>query len=99
MNTQEKLNKQLFEAVASMKDASEVEAFFSDLCTYKEIEYMAQRIESARLLMQGETYAKVAKQVSVSTATLSRVNRCVQHGEGYNVLLRRFLESSEENTK
>ncbi|UKI14184.1 MAG: YerC/YecD family TrpR-related protein [Clostridiales bacterium] len=57
-------------------------AFFEDLCTYKEIEQMAQRITAARLLLEGNTYARVIERTDISSATLSRVSRCIQHGSG-----------------
>lgn len=62
-----------------------------DLCTRKEVEQMAQRIRAARLLMEGKTYTQVIEQTNISSATLSRVSRCVQYGEGY----RRFIQPEE----
>ena len=64
-----------------------VRALFDDLCTRKEIENMAERIYAARLLLEGNTYAQVMQQSSISSATLSRVSRCVQYGKGYSQLL------------
>ena len=49
----------------------------------KEIEQMAQRVESALLLKQGLTYSQVIEQTNISSATLSRVSRSLQYGEGY----------------
>ena len=54
-----------------------------DLCTKKEVEKMAERIYAARLLLQGKTYTQVIGDADISSATLSRVSRCVQYGTGY----------------
>lgn len=62
--------------------ADDVEEFVKDLCTYSEIENMAQRLYSAKLLLEGKTYAQVIEETQISTATLSRVSACVKHGDG-----------------
>jgi len=74
---------ELYSLIASLETAEDCEMLFSDLCTYKEIEQMAQRIKAARLLMEGRTYTQVKECCDISSATLSRVSRCVQYGEGY----------------
>ena len=56
--------------------------FFEDLCTVKEISDMAQRLEAAKLLLDGSTYEQIVKTVEISTATISRINRCIQYGTG-----------------
>ena len=61
---------------------------FEDLCTTKEIENMAERLHAARLLLEGNTYNQVMTQSDISSATLSRVSRCVQYGKGYSALLK-----------
>ena len=77
----------LYELIASIDDPDDIRALFDDLCTRKEIENMAERIYAARLLLEGNTYAQVMQQSSISSATLSRVSRCVQYGEVYSRLL------------
>ena len=52
------------------------------LCTVKEISDMAQRLEAAKLLLDGSTYEQIVKTVEISTATISRINRCIQYGTG-----------------
>ena len=74
---------ELYKLIASLETPEDCEKLFSDLCTYKEIEQMAQRIKAARLLMDGKTYTQVRENCDISSATLSRVSRCVQYGEGY----------------
>ena len=63
-------------------------ALLSDLCTVKEIEQMAQRVKAAKLLIEGKTYNQVIEETDISSATLSRVSRCVQYGEGYSKFLK-----------
>ena len=78
----------LFELIASITDPDDCKALFRDLCTAKEIENMAERVYAARLLLEGKTYNQVIAQTDISSATLSRVSRCVQYGEGYRKLLK-----------
>ena len=84
---QKKLND-LYALIASIDRADDCRALFEDLCTVKELENMAERCYAARLLLEGNTYAQVMEQCSISSATLSRVSRCVQYGEGYSRLLK-----------
>ena len=78
----------LFELIASIEDPEDVRALFDDLCTRKEIDNMAERVFAAKLLLQGNTYSQVMSQADISSATLSRVSRCVQYGSGYSKLLK-----------
>ena len=71
--------------LSSMEDCR---ALFEDLCTRKEMEKMAERVYAAKLLMEGKTYNQVIAQTDISSATLSRVSRCVQYGKGYSKLLK-----------
>lgn len=73
---------ELYSTLASLQTEDDVKTLFEDLCTYKEIEQMAQRITAARLLLEGNTYARVIERTDISSATLSRVSRCIQHGSG-----------------
>lgn len=73
----------LFDVIISLGSVKDCELLFSDLCTDKEVEQMAQRIKAAKLLMDGNTYNKVIEQTDISSATLCRVSRCVQYGKGY----------------
>ena len=74
--------KKLFKVIAELKDAKECSDFFEDLCTIKEIQDMAQRLETAILLNQNESYQAISEKVGVSSATISRVNRCLNYGTG-----------------
>ena len=79
---------ELYELILSLQSVEECSALFDDLCTRKEIEKMAERLYAAKLLMEGKTYNQVIAQADISSATLSRVSRCVQYGQGYSKLLK-----------
>lgn len=79
----------LYELIAGISDKEDVRALFEDLCTVKEIENMAERIYAARLLLEGQTYQQITARSEISSATLSRVSRCVQYGKGYAKLLKK----------
>ena len=78
----------LYETLAGLDTKEACAALLSDLCTYKEIEQMAQRLAAAQLLIDGKTYLQVIEEVDISSATLSRVSRCVQYGTGYTAVLK-----------
>lgn len=80
--------EEFYEAILSLKTVEECESFFADLCTYKEIEQMTQRIIAAKLLLKGDTYEEVIKKTEISSATLSRVSKCVKYGSGYKTVLK-----------
>ena len=80
--------RQLFERITSLDNIGDCQALFDDLCTVKEIENMAERCFAAKLLLEGKTYSQVMEQADISSATLSRVSRCVQYGSGYSKLLK-----------
>lgn len=77
----------LYRVLLSVRTVEECRALFDDLCTRKEVEQMAQRIRAARLLKEGKTYNQVIEETDISSATLSRVSRCLQYGTGYSRLL------------
>ena len=78
----------LFQVIAKLDNAEDCELLFEDLCTKKEVEKMAERLYAARLLMEGKTYNQVIAETDISSATLSRISRCVQYGEGYTKVLK-----------
>jgi TrpR-related protein YerC/YecD len=77
----------LYQLIAKLNSLEDCRALFDDLCTRKEVENMAERIAAAKQLMEGCTYAQIIAQGNISSATLSRVSRCVQYGGGYSKLL------------
>lgn len=80
--------KNLYTLIASLKNVQDCELLFEDLCTAKEIEQMAQRVKAAKLLTEGKTYNQVMSECDISSATLSRVSRCVQYGSGYKKFIK-----------
>ena len=87
MDKAEKITE-LYRIIASLDTEEKCRMLFDDLCTKKEIEKMAERVYAAKLLMEGKTYNQVIAETEISSATLSRVSRCVQYGEGYSKLLK-----------
>ncbi|MBR5231582.1 MAG: TrpR-related protein YerC/YecD [Clostridia bacterium] len=85
---QQRINE-LFELILSLDNMDDCKALFDDMCTVKEVENMADRCYAARQLMQGDTYAQVIEKTEISSATLSRVSRCVQYGKGYSKLIKK----------
>ncbi len=82
---------QLFEAILTLKTVDECYRFFDDLCTVNEIQAMSQRLEVARMLGRGYTYSQIEEETGASTATISRVKRCLNYGnDGYKMALERL---------
>ncbi|MBQ7323579.1 MAG: TrpR-related protein YerC/YecD [Clostridia bacterium] len=79
--------KDLYETLANLQTAEDCKALLEDLCTYKEVEQMAQRLAAAKYLMAGKTYEEVIQKTEISSATLSRVSKCVKYGKGYKKVL------------
>lgn len=96
-----KVNKEmlneLYELIVSVKSTEDCRDLFGDLCTNKEAEQMAQRLRAAKLLLDGKTYNQVIDETDISSATLSRVSRCVQYGNGYRKFLKQEGSENENN--
>ena len=83
--------KALYEAIVSLETPEECARFFQDICTIKEVQAMAQRLHVAKLLNDGCKYSDVAEATGASTATISRVSRCLTYGaDGYKLVLGRL---------
>ena len=81
----------LFAAVLSLKNIDECYAFFEDISTIAELKSLAQRLQVAMMLRHGRTYTEICDATGVSTATISRVNRCLEYGaDGYRMVLDRM---------
>lgn len=88
----------LFETILNLKTIDECYDFFEDLCTVKEIQDMSQRLETAALLLKGLSYQKIGEQVNISSATIGRVNKCINYGSGgYKLAIERLGKGSEED--
>lgn len=76
--------EKLLEVFANIKDKEDIYNLLLDLCTIKEIQDMSQRLETAELLQEGKSYQEIMAKTRVSTATISRINRCLHYGsDGY----------------
>ena len=80
-------HSELYQAILKLKTEKDCEEFFTDLCTIKELNAMNQRVVAGKLLINGETYEKIIAKTEISSATLSRVSRCVKYGKGYKNFL------------
>ena len=79
---------ELFEGVLSLTSVEECYNFFEDLCTITELRAMAQRFQVAKMLDEGQIYSDIVKETGASTATISRVNKCLIYGtDGYRMVL------------
>ncbi|MBQ6518207.1 MAG: hypothetical protein IJI14_05775 [Anaerolineaceae bacterium] len=85
----------LFEVILSLQSIDECYEFFEDLCTVKELSAMVQRYEVAGLLDQGKTFSVITEETGASPATIARVNKCLQYGEGYSKALERSGKKTE----
>lgn len=89
---------QLFNSILSLKDLEECYRFFDDLCTINEIQSLSQRLEVARMLRDGNTYHKIETETGASTATISRVKRCLNYGnDAYTMTLDRIAEQQAKD--
>ena len=85
----------LYQAILSLKSEEECARFFEDVCTVKELMDMSQRLKAAQMLASGSNYIEIGKETGMSTATISRVNKCLEYGEGgYKMTIERLAEES-----
>ena len=90
---------QLYKAILMLKDEEECYDFFQDLCTVSELRSMEQRFEVASLLDDGMIYNDILERTGASSATISRVNRCLHYGaEGYHTVIPRLKGEKEEES-
>lgn len=83
----------LFRAILSLQSVEECYSFFEDICTITEIKDMCQRLDTAFLIDEGVSYQKISEKIGVSTATISRVSRCLNYGAGgYRAVIDRMKE-------
>ncbi len=86
----------LFEAILTLKTLEECHLFFEDACTIKEIQAITQRFDVACKMSEGKNYQEVIKETGASSATISRVNKCVTYGEGgYKIAIDRMKEAGK----
>ena len=93
---QDKHTDSLFDAILLLENREECYKFFEDISTISEIKALAQRLEVAKMLRNKRTYTDISEQTGASTATISRVNRClVYRADGYNLVLDRLEEKDK----
>ena len=90
----------LFEAMQTLKTKEDYYRFFEDVCTISELQAIAQRFEVAEMLAQDETYTHIAETTGASTATISRVKKCLNYGaNGYKIVLERLKSHQEKGDR
>lgn len=86
----------LCEVLLNLETIDDCYNLFDDLCTIREVQDMAQRLDVARMLDEGKNYLEISKETSVSSATISRVNRCLMYGSGGYRRAVDYLKESEQ---
>ena len=97
MSVNEKLrsaqNDEILEGILQIKTVEECYAFFEDICTVNELKALSQRLQVAKMLRAGDSYETIVEETGASTATISRVKRCLVYGaDGYTVVLDRLAD-------
>ena len=93
-NIHTEATKEFFKALLLLESEEDCRDFFEDIWTVKELQDISQRLEVARMLDDGKSYQVVSKETGASTATISRVNRCLVYGSGG---YKKILDKLEEN--
>ncbi len=92
-NFNDELTQKLYEALIMLKTEEECALFMEDLCTIPEIKALAQRLEVAKCLRKRDVYSDIEEKTGASSATISRVNKCLNYGAGgYKIILDRLEE-------
>ena len=87
----------LFDAILTLENKEECYTFFQDVCTINELLSLSQRYEVAKMLREKKTYLEIAEKTGASTATISRVNRCLHYGtDGYKLAIDRVKAKKEQ---
>jgi TrpR-related protein YerC/YecD len=87
---------ELFDGILTLKNREDCYRFFEDICTVNEIHAIAQRLQVAKLLSQKKTYSEIEEETKASTATISRINKCLVYGaDGYRRVLDRLSEEEK----
>lgn len=88
--------EKFIKAILHLETVEECKRFFEDICTIKELQDMSQRLDVAFLLNEGKSYQEVLSKTGVSTATISRVNKCLNYGSGgYKEAIDKFNKGAE----
>lgn len=88
---------EFFDAVLTLETREDCYRFFEDVCTINEIHSIAQRLQVAKLLSEKKTYNEIEEKTNASTATISRINKCLVYGaDGYQRVLERMEKQKNE---
>lgn len=94
------LHDQLFRAILELKSVDECYEFFEDICTIQEMKAISARLEVSRMLKAGDIYEDIVQKTGASTATISRIKRCLVYGSGgYEKILSRMAEKEPDFLK
>ena len=85
----------LFKAILNLESIEECYSFFEDVCTINELLAISQRFEVAEMLNSGKNYLDISAATGASTATISRVNKCLVYGNGYKGALKKLSEEDK----
>ena len=98
MTKQRHRDEELFyEAIMTLRSQEECRRFFEDICTIKELQAISQRMRVACLLDSGSNYIEVSSATGASSATISRVNRCLNYGSGYREAINNLKQAGKLN--
>lgn len=95
----DELITELYKAVLTLDSIEDCHRFFEDVCTIKELQSISQRLHVAKMLNNNETYIEIEKETGVSTATISRISKCLHYGPGgYDMVLKKlgYRKETEE---
>lgn len=93
----DELTDQLFRAILLLQNEEECYQFFEDICTISELKALAQRLEVARMISGEHTYNDIVERTGASTATISRVKKCLHYGaDGYKTILERLHDADKQ---
>ena len=95
-NFRSKSIDRLFEVILSLENTEDCYSFFEDVCTIKELTDMAQRLDAAFLLDEGANYQTISQEIGLSTATISRVSKCLKYGIGYRQAIDKTKETAAQ---
>lgn len=98
ISEKEKKNiEQFYKAILSLKDEKECALFFEDIATIRELLDLSSRLEVAKMLSEGKVFSEISKETGVSSATISRVNKCLNYGtSGYRLVIDKLKEKGEK---
>ena len=100
INIKDKTLDEFFDAIMMLNGKEELQRFFEDVCTLRELHSISQRLEVAKLLKIRKTYSEIEKDTGASTATISRVNRSLQNGaKGYELVLDNLIAKNLEEKR